>query len=127
MIGVDHVFDTGDRRHMSSNHDLRVRRELTGDAAHLPDFTNVHDDGADANHVVIALAELVRKCLARREIEQSGWSANILLNHFQAPRPVEHAQGKRALRPGHLVVVKLHRIDGTTAELIVTRKRSEYR
>src|SRR5579863_1267392 len=38
---------------------------------------------------------------------------------------MEHAQRKTALRAGHLIVIQLHRIDGTAAELVVLRVRPE--
>ena len=38
---------------------------------------------------------------------------------------MEHAQGERALRARHLVVVQLHRVDGAAAEFIVLGVGSE--
>jgi hypothetical protein len=40
---------------------------------------------------------------------------------------VKHAQGKGALRTGHLVVVQLHGIRGPATELVVLRIGSEDR
>jgi hypothetical protein len=40
---------------------------------------------------------------------------------------MEHAQRKAALRACDLIVIKLHRIDGAAAELVVSRVRAENR
>jgi hypothetical protein len=40
---------------------------------------------------------------------------------------MKHAEGKAALRPRDLIVIKLHRIDGTAAELVILRIRSKDR
>ena len=50
---------------------------------------------------------------------------NILLDHHDAPRAMEHPQRKRALHPRDLVVIQLHGIDAAAAECIILRVRSE--
>src|SRR5262249_53938202 len=52
---------------------------------------------------------------------------NVGLDQHDAPGPVEHAQREAALRAGYLVVIKLHRVDGAAAELIVLRVRPKDR
>jgi hypothetical protein len=39
---------------------------------------------------------------------------------------MKHAQRKSSLRPRHLIVIKLHRIDGPAAELVVLRIRAKH-
>jgi hypothetical protein len=43
------------------------------------------------------------------------------------PGAMKHAQREAALRPRNLMVIKLHRVDGAAAELVVLRVRSENR
>ncbi len=125
MIGVQKVLDAGDGRDVPADDDGRMRRELPHHAAHLARFAHVHDDRGDADHVVVVPGELARERLAGGEIQNRAGRRDVLLDHHDAPGAVEAAQRKRALRPGHLVVVKLHRVDGAAAEIIVLGVRTK--
>ena len=126
MVSIDHVFNARDRRDMSPDHDLGLRRQFAGKAAHFAHLADVYDDGSDADHVEVATPQMVRKCLASGKVEQRRRRADVFLNHHQTPRAVKHAQREWALRPGHLVVIKLHRIDGAATEFIVLRVRAKH-
>ena len=127
VIGVDHVVEPGRRRHMSANHNHRFRRELAHDAAHLTHLADIDDDRRNSDDIVFVGLQLAREVFAGGKIQHRARRGDILLNHHDPPRAVEHAQRKSALRARHLVVVKLHRVDGAGAELIVLRIRTEYR
>ncbi len=125
VVGVDHLFDARNGRHVPAHHDGRARRQAPHHPAHLPHLAHVHDDGRDADDVVVVRRQLRLERLARGEIEHRGGRGDVLLDHEDAPRAVEHAQRERALLARHLVVVQLHRIDLPAAERIVLGIRTE--
>ena len=127
MVGINHVFDAGNAGNMATDDDGGVGRELAYAAAHFADFAEVGNDAGDANDVVVMSCEFALKLLQGREVEQRAGSGDVLLNHHQSPRAVEHAQRKAALLAGDLVVIKLHGIDGAAAEFVVLRVGSENR
>ena len=126
VVGVDHVVDARDGSDVAADNDLRVWRQLADDAAHLAHFADVHDDGRDADDVVLLLSDLAREGFAGREIEHRTGRGDVLLNHHDAPGTMEETRRKCALHARHLVVIKLHRIDGTAAKLVVLRVRTEH-
>ena len=70
-------------------------------------------------------SQFALKRLQGREVEQRAGRGDVLLDHHQPPRAMEHAQREAALLAGDLVVIKLHRIDGAAAEFVVLRVRTE--
>ncbi len=85
VIDFDHQLDAGDSRHMAAHHDGRPRRNPPHHLAHLADLADVHDDGGNAHDVVIVGAQLGLKSLARRKIQDRGWSGDVPLDHQDAP------------------------------------------
>ena len=53
VVGVDHVFDPRDRRHVPAHHDRGVRRDAPHHAAHLAHLADVDDDRGDAHDIVM--------------------------------------------------------------------------
>src|SRR5580698_8348688 len=52
------------------------------------------------------------------KIEHRAGSRDIFPDLHDAPRAMEHAQRIAVLRARYLIVIKLHRIDGASAELV---------
>ena len=119
VVGIEHVFHAGNAGDVAADDDGGVRRKLAHAAAHLAHLAEVGNDAGDSDDVVLVRGQFALKLVEGREVEQRARSRDVLLDHHQAPRAVEHAQRKAALLAGDLVVVKLHRIDGAAAELIV--------
>ena len=72
VVGVDHLLDAGDGGHVAADHDGRFRRELPHDAAHLPYFADIHDDGRDADDVVVRF-----RAVPSRTLPGSGKSSTV--------------------------------------------------
>ena len=119
VILVEDIVDTGHGRHMSADHDRRMRRQLTYHAAHFPRLTYVHDDRRDADDVVAVFGQFPREGLAGGKVEDCRGRRDILLDHHDAPGAMEHPQGEGALRSRYLVVVKLHRVHPPATVLVV--------
>ena len=100
------------------------RAKAGGPCGTFPHLADVHDDGGDADDVVL-VARSVRFANASRVGKSSTVDGrrDVLLDHHDAPRAMEHAQRKAPLGAGHLVVVQLHRVDRAAAELVVLRIR----
>src|SRR5689334_13066543 len=81
VVGVDHVVNARDRGDMAADNDLRVGRELAYDAAHLTHFTDIYDDGGDADHVVLLLSDLAGEGFSSGEIEHGTRRGDVLLDH----------------------------------------------
>src|SRR5450755_3264534 len=126
MIGVKHPLDVRNGGHMSADDDRRFRRVLTHEAAHLAHLADVRDDAGNPDDVVMISLQLFDEPFARGEVEQRRWDGYVLLDQHDAPGAVVHAQRKRPLRPRHLVVIELERVDRSAAELIVARERAEH-
>src|SRR5947209_19184761 len=92
MIGVDHVFQPGNRGHVPVHHDLRLWREPADHGAHLPDLANIYDDGGYAHDIVAMLCELTLESLAGRKIEHCTRRGNVFLDHHDPPGAMKHAQ-----------------------------------
>src|ERR1700751_1000968 len=86
MVGVDHVINAWDGSDVAANNDLRVGRELAYDAAHLAHFPDVHDDGGDADNVILLLGDLASEGFARWKIEHGTRRGDVLLDHHDASR-----------------------------------------
>ena len=127
VIGVNHRFDSGNGRDMPTHHDRGLRREFPRHAAHLAHLGHVHDNSGDADYVILITLQLALKIVARRKIEHRTGRGNIRLDHHDAPGSMKHAQREAALRSRHLIVIKLHRIDGAASELVILGIRSEDR
>ena len=127
VVRVNHVLEPGSGRHVPADHDRRTGRKFPYHAAHLAHLAHIHNDRRNSHDVVGVGLELARKILACREIEHRRRRRNILLDHHDPPRPVKHPQREPTLRPRHLVVVKLHRVDGPAAKLIILRIRPKHR
>jgi hypothetical protein len=93
----------------------RVRRHLA----------KVGDDPGYANDVVPIFDQLALETLQVGKIQQRAGRRNVVLDHHQAPRAMEHAQRKAALSAGNLVVVELHGIDGAAAIFVILCVRAE--
>ena len=119
VVGIEQLLDFRDGSYMPADHDGGLRRELADHSAHFAHFADVDDDGGDADDIVVVGAEFLSKGFAGGEIQHCGGRGDVLLDHQDTPRAVEHAQGERPLLAGHLVVVQLHRIDLAAAEFIV--------
>ncbi len=127
VVGVNHAFEARCCRHVAADNDFRIRRKLAHHAAHFAHLAEVYDDRGNPDNVILVGFEFAGKVFTRREIEHRAGRRNILLDHHDSPRPVKHTQRESALRPRHLVVVKLHGIDGPRTKLIVLRVRTENR
>src|SRR5208282_4448307 len=127
MVSVDHRLRVGNRSHVSTHHNYRIRRQFPYHAAHLPHLANIHDDRRDPDDVVVVLGQFTGKGLAVGKIEHTARRRNIFLNHHNAPGAMEHAQREAALGARDLVVIELHRIDGAAAKFVVLRIRPEDR
>ena len=125
VVGVDHVLDPGNRRHMAAHHDGGARRHASHHPAHLGHLADVHDNRSDPHDVVRMRGELRFERLARGEVQDRGGRADILLDHQDAPRAVEHPQREWPLFARHLIVVQLHRVDLAAAEFVVLRVGAE--
>src|SRR5262249_26500847 len=113
VIRVHHVADSGNRCDVSADDDGGLRPNLANALAHLPHLADVGDDGGDADNVVFLLVQFLLELLESGEVEHRAGRGDVALDHHDPPRAVEHAQREAALSPGYLVVVELHRIDGT--------------
>ena len=121
VVCVDHLLNAWNPGHMPAYDDDGTRGELSNAPAHLAHLPEVGNDAGNPNDVVRMRSQLLFKFVQGREVEHRAGCRNVLLNHHQSPRAVEHAQRKAVLRAGDLVVVQLHRIDGAAAEFIVLR------
>src|SRR6185369_16618976 len=79
----------------------------------------IDDDAADADYVVAALADLLRKALQGGEVEQGAGGVDIGLDHHQPEGAVKHPEGKAPLHAGDLVLVQFHRVDPAASVLVV--------
>ena len=77
--------------------------------------------------VVVIRFDFSREIVSGGEVKDCAGRRNVLLDHHDAPGAMEHSQGKAALSSRDLVVIKLHRVDGAAAELVVLRVRAEDR
>ena len=125
VIGIHHALDARNRRHVAANHDWRPRRKPTHHSAHLAYLANVNNDRRDSDDIVMVGPQFGGKCLMRGEVQHGGWCRDVLLDHQDAPRAVEHSERERSLLARHLIVVQLHGIDAPAAEFIVLRIRTE--
>ena len=125
VIGIDHLLDSRNGGHVPAHHDHRLWRELPGHAAHLAHLGDVDNNSCNADHVVVIVFQLARKVVAHGEVEHRAGRRNICLDHHDSPGAMKHTQREAALCPRHLIVIKLHWIDGAAAEFVVLRVRSE--
>ena len=65
VVGVDHLLDFRNGRHVPADHDRRFRRQFSHHAAHLAHLADVHDDRGDADDVVVVGAQFLGKRFAR--------------------------------------------------------------
>jgi hypothetical protein len=71
--------------------------------------------------------DLALEIFSSGEIKNGAGRGNIRVDQHDAPGPMEHPEGEAALRAGDLIVIKLHRVNGATAELVVSGVRAEDR
>jgi len=125
VVGVNHAGDLRDRRDVPAHHDRRRRGVLAHEAAHLAHLADVHDDGRDADDVVLVLGNLSNETLARGKVENGARRGDVVLKEGQRPGAMEHAQGERPLLARHLVVIELDRVDFARSEFVVDGERFE--
>ena len=124
VVGVDAVGQVRHVGDVAADHDGRVRQVTPHHLAHGPDLALVQDDAADADDVVVVLADLLLEALPGGEVEDGAGGRQVGLDQHQPPTAVEHAERERPLHPRHLVVVQLHRVEGSTAVFVVLRIRA---
>jgi hypothetical protein len=71
--------------------------------------------------------EFALEVLTAGEVEDGAGGGDIFLDHHDAPGAVKHAKRESALRTGHLIVIKLHGVNGAAAKFIVLRIRTKDR
>ncbi len=104
-----------------------MRRQFPDHPAHLPHLRHVYDDRGDPDNVVLVRLQFAREVVSRRKVQHRTRRGYVGLDQHDSPRTMKHSQGKAALGARHLIVIKLHRIDGAAAELIVLRVGPENR
>src|SRR3954469_19634581 len=125
VVRVDHLLYSRYGRDMATNHNGRAWRQLADHPAHFAHLGYVHDDRGNPDHIVVMLSNLALEIFPGGKIENRARRGNVCLDQHDAPGTMEHAQREAALRPCDLIVVKLHRIDGAAAELVVSRVWAE--
>jgi len=121
VIGIDQFFDPRNGRDMPSDHNFGMGRKSPNHPAHLANLAHIDDDRRNSHDVVLMAGQFASKVILGREVENRAGGGDVRLNEHDAPRTVKHSQGEAALCAGDLIVIKLHRIDGAAAELVILR------
>ena len=69
VVGVDEPINAWNRGHVSAHYNHGLRGDTPNHATHLAHLTQVHDDGRNANHVVLLLLELASKVFERGKVQ----------------------------------------------------------
>jgi len=117
------IGDTGD---VTSDHDDCSGLVAAHQLAHMLHFQNIHCNAADSDYFVMAIPDFFYEAVQCREIKQRTWGGHICLDKHEAPGAMEHPQRERSLNSGHLVVIELHGIDPSAAELVILGIGTEY-
>ena len=87
--------------------------------AHPDDLADIRNDGADADDIVGIVRDFLDKAVLGRKIQQGARGIDIGLDQHQPEAAMKHAKGKCTLNAGHLILIKLHRVDFPAAECVV--------